>query len=213
MLAFVDESGDQGRKLDRGSSLYFTVVCVTFQEEDEALQCDKRIDDLRGELQVPPSYEFRFSRNSDRVRQAFFRAIGPYPFFYHAFSLNKDPEVLYGEGFRNKESLYKFVARLVFENAAPHLRSATVVIDGSGERRFRDELATYLRRRIRDEHGQQIIKKVKVQKSHGNNLLQLADMVVGVMNRVVLKKKDAATYHHLIRSHELSRRVWPSTSI
>ena len=91
MLAFVDESGDPGRKIGKGSSLFFSVACVTFDENDEALACDQRITLLRRELRLPDGYEFHFFSNSRRVREAFLKAVAPYSFFYHAFSLNKDP--------------------------------------------------------------------------------------------------------------------------
>ena len=116
---------------------------------------------------------------------------------------------MYGPGFEHKESLYKFTARLVFENAAPYLRSATVILDRTGDRWFRDELARYLRQRVRDPEERQIIGKVKTQASKGNNLLQLADYIVGVVNRLVLEKPDAEFYHRMIEAHEVTRRVWP----
>ena len=106
MLVFVDESGDAGRKLDRGSSQYFTVVLVSFNEREEATACDQRIGLLRHELGLPEDFEFHFRHNSHRVRLAFLEAILPYNFFYHAFVLNKDPGKLYGRGFQFKESLY-----------------------------------------------------------------------------------------------------------
>lgn len=209
MLAFVDESGDQGRKITKGSSPFFTVAIVTFQDSEAALECDERINQLRADMGRPPGYEFHFTHNSHKVREALLKAVAPCDFFYHSFALNKDPDKLFGVGFEHKESLYKFTARMVFENAAPYLRQATVVIDRSGERRFRNELAVYLRRRITAEDGSGVIRKVKIQRSDGNNLLQLADYVAGVMNRVLMGKSDAEAYHHLMAMHETTRRAWP----
>ena len=53
MLVFIDESGDTGRKLDKGSSRYFVIVLITFEDNDEALACDQRIALLRKELRLP----------------------------------------------------------------------------------------------------------------------------------------------------------------
>ena len=105
MLVFVDESGDCGRKILDGSSLYFVVAAVTFEEHDEANACDQRIDLLRRELNLAPGYEFHFSNNSKKVRQAFLSAVAPYLFFYHVFALNKDPQKLWEPGFDNKSTL------------------------------------------------------------------------------------------------------------
>ena len=181
---------------------------VTFEETEVAAACDERIKLLRYELGLHKSYEFHFYSNSRKVRQAFLQAVAPYGFFYHAFALNKDPEKLYGPGFNFKGPLYKYVCGLVFENAKPFLIDATVVIDKSGDRLFRDQLAAYLRRRTR-EGNRSLIRKVKMEESRTNNLLQLADYVAGVINRCVMTKPDAATYHRLIASHEITVRAWP----
>lgn len=78
MLVFVDESGDTGLKLDRGSSKFFVVTLVVFEDHDEALACDERIQLLRRELGFSPKTEFHFRTNSRRIRQAFFDAVAPY---------------------------------------------------------------------------------------------------------------------------------------
>ena len=114
MLAFIDESGDPGRKIGQGSSAFFTLAMVTFEEAEEAAACDQRISLLRHELGLPKEFEFHFYSNSRRVRLAFLEAVAPYGFFYHAFSLNKDPAKLYGRGFN-------------FQGAALQIRLRTCV--------------------------------------------------------------------------------------
>ena len=137
MLVFLDESGDAGRKLEKGSSHFFTVALVTFSDHEEATRCDERIRLLRSEMGLSASFEFHFRDDSHKRRLAFLEAVSPYDFFYHAFVLNKDPSKLYGKGFQYKNSLYKYVCGLVFENAKPHRHRAIVVIDGSGDRVLR----------------------------------------------------------------------------
>lgn len=208
MLVFVDESGDPGRKLDKGSSRYFTVAMVTFEDYDEALACDQRISLLRRELRVTERFEFHFRDNSHRVRLAFLEAVAPYEFFYHGFVLNKGPDLLFGKGFNLKDSLYKYVCGLVFESAKPYLRDAIVVIDGSGDRPFQAQLAFYLRRRLK-EGDQRLIRTVKAERSRSNNLLQLADYVAGIISRRTLQKRGADEYRRYIASRELGVHIWP----
>lgn len=117
MLVFIDESGDPGLKLDRGSSRFFCIGLVIFQENDEALACDQRIELLKRELGWKKSSEFHFKRNSDRVRESFLNAVAPYNFFYYGIVINKDPKKLWGEGFRDKQSFYKYASGLVNECA------------------------------------------------------------------------------------------------
>ena len=104
MLAFLDESGDTGRKTDSGSSQYFIVSLAIFLDNEEALACDQRISLLRTELGVAESYEFHFSNNSKRIRQAFLEAANRYTFTVITVVVDKDPTKLFGEGFNVKSS-------------------------------------------------------------------------------------------------------------
>lgn len=81
MLVFIDESGDPGLKIGKGSSKYFTVALVVFQENAEAEACDQRIELLKREIGWKRHSEFHFQRNSNRVREVFLNAVSPYSFF------------------------------------------------------------------------------------------------------------------------------------
>jgi hypothetical protein len=206
MLCFIDESGDPGLKLDSGSSPYFVVALVLFNDNDEALPADQRIGLLRRELRLHDQFEFRFAHLKPELREAFLKAVAPYEFFYFAIVINK--RKLHGPGFQFKESFHKYTCGLVFENAKPHLSNATVVIDGSGSREFRRQLTTYLHRRI-NEAASRFIRKVKIQDSRNNNLLQMADMVSGTVARSYSRKPDAARYRRLIKHREIFVQFWP----
>ena len=209
MLVFIDESGDPGLKIEKGSSRFFTVSLVIFEDKEEALACDQRITLLKRELGWEENSEFHFKRNSDKIRRAFLQAVAPYNFFYYGIVINKEPEKLWGEGFRNKSSFYKYACSLVFQNAKDKLENSTVVIYKSGNLDFRRQLAKYLRRKLNEE-GKKLIKKVKMQRSRGNNLLQLADYIAGVINRSVQgRKKFAEEYRKIIAHREIYVQTWP----
>lgn len=208
MLVFIDESGDPGLKLGLGSSKYFIVTLVAFEDNDEALAADTRIELLKRELGFPPHFEFHFNKLKRTYRKTFLEALAPYNFFYFGIVINK--RKLTGPGFHFKESFYKYTCSLVFENAKPHLDNATVVIDGSGSREFRRQLSTYLRKKVREaQSGSCLIRKVKIQNSRGNNLLQLADMVCGAVARCYSGKADARECRNLIRHREIYVQFWP----
>ncbi len=208
MLVFIDESGDTGLDITAGASRYFIIALVLFEDDDEATACDQRIQLLKKELGRPQDFEFHFYNNSDRMRKKFLEAIAPYNFFYLGIAVNKDPNRLFGEGFRHKESFYKYACGLVFENAKPYLKDAKVKVDKSGRAVFRNELAKYLQRRVNSEQDR-LIKSVKMEPSHSNNLLQLADYVAGTINRTLQQKKNHEAYHRYIRPKEISLQVWP----
>lgn len=59
-----------------------------------------------------------------------------------------------------------------------------------------------------NDYERKVIKKVKMQKSHTNNLLQLADYVAGIINRSVLGK-DANEFRKMIAEREILVQIWP----
>jgi hypothetical protein len=208
MLIFIDESGDSGLKIDKGSSRYFTVGLVLFEEGEEAISCDQRIQLLKREVGWRENDEFHFKNNSDKIRVAFLKAVSPYNFFYYGIVINKDPKKLFGDGFKNKSSFYKYACGLVFENAKEKMRDSTVIIDESGNLDFKNQLATYLRKRV--NKNDKLIKKIKMQRSESNNLLQLADYVAGAINRSVKnEKKKSDVYRKIIAHREIYVQIWP----
>ncbi|MCG2699769.1 DUF3800 domain-containing protein [Candidatus Parcubacteria bacterium] len=209
MLIFIDESGDSGLKTEKGSSKFFTIALVVFEDREEALFCDQKIALLKKELGWSDNSEFHFKRNSDKVRRAFLQAVAPYNFFYYGVVINKDPKKLWGDGFRNKESFYKYACGLVFQNAKDKLENAIIVVDKSGNLDFRRQLTKYLRKRM-NEGDKKLIKKLKMQRSESNNLLQLADYVAGVVNRSIQKnKKFAKDYRKIVAHREIYVQIWP----
>jgi hypothetical protein len=130
MLIFLDESGDTGFKFDLESSKYFSIGIVIFNDTEEAEACDIRIEQLKKELEKPSNFEFHYTKNSNAIKEKFFKAISPYAFFYYGIVINKP--ALYGEGFKNKESFYKYICSLVLENAKDKIENATIVIDKNG---------------------------------------------------------------------------------
>ncbi len=209
MLVFIDESGDTGRKTTRGSSKFFVVSLILFEDNDEALACDQRIDLLKRELGKELRFEFHFQDNSDRIRQAFLEVTIPYSFTYFAVVIDKDPKKLIGEGFNVKESFYKYACNMVFSNAKPYLDNATVILDRSGSPTFQKNLKRYLNTKTNGNSDHKIIKKLKQQNSHSNNLLQLADYISGVINRKFQEKKNWKNYYKFISPKEMWVQKWP----
>lgn len=208
MLVFVDESGDPGMRLGTGATAYFTIALVVFEDHDDATACDQRIGLLRRELSLPSDFEFHFHDNHPNLRKTFLSTVAPYDFFY--FGIVLDKSLLTGPGFQFKESFYKYASRLVFENAKPYLRNATVIFDESGSATFKMQLARYLRRQVNSSERPGLIEKVKVQSSSKNNLLQLADMIAGSLGRACLEgKTDQLDYWKIVRHREIYVQRWP----
>jgi hypothetical protein len=207
MLVFVDEAGDAGLKLAKGSSKFFVVTLVMFRQEAEATACDQRIDRLRRELNLRSSFEFHFRDTPPRLKREFFNAVAPFNFFY--ISIIIDKSAIAPETIQPRDVFYQYAVALVFKEAKPHLENAVVVFDGSGSRPFKQQLATFLRQRMNEDQIQRI-RKVKMQDSKTNNLVQLVDMVCGAVYHSVKTPSDKTSdFRRLITHRELSAQIWP----
>ena len=207
MLIFIDESGDPGLKVYAGSSQYFVIALVGFENYEEASAVDDRISSLRREHGFPENFEFHFNKLKPAYRRLFLEAVAPYNFFY--FGVVIDKAKLMEREFQLKESIHTHACGLLLEDAKPRLNRAIVIVDGTESKRFRQEFKSYLVRRLKDDSGQCFIKKVRIHNSTTNNLLQLADAIVGAVARSFTAKKDAGEYRSLIAHREIKVEIWP----
>jgi len=208
MLAFIDESGDTGFKFDKGSSERFVVTVVLFTDPNDAMAAEERIRDLRQELGVKKDFEFHYAHTKAVIRDRFFEVFSAQQFEFSSVSINKrlvtDPE-LYHKG-----SFYKHACKLVLESIRENLRDTKVVIDGSGGREFRRQLGTYLRRNANSaDEGFKRIKKVQLEDSKKNDLIQLADMVCGAVSRDLAGRLEGTRHLRHIRNQKLWFQEWP----
>ena len=87
MLVLIDESGDPGFKLAKGSTPYFVVAMVLFRDLDQAERASVAIGKARESLRVKP--EFKFNKSCDSVQDAFFAAVRPFDFSVRALVVKK----------------------------------------------------------------------------------------------------------------------------
>ncbi len=211
MLAFVDESGDTGRKILNRSSRYFVIAVIIFHDNEDAQACEYTIQRLRHSLNLPVRYEFHYAQNHRRIKEAFLEAVSPHRFDYYTFAVDKGTTNTFRLRTVFSEGMYKFAARRVFEIAKPCLtQSISVIIDEIGGKRFRNDLVAHLRSHITDDTGNALIGDVKIHRSSGNELIQLADYVAGITNRSLRGSRQEVEYRErYLLQHERDREVWP----
>ena len=183
MLVFIDESGDPGFKVSKGSSPAFVVALVAFSDADVSIKTQSAIDTVAATYGVKP--EFKFSKCRPDIRDAFFYAVLPFDFCIRAIVVEKE-KIHSGYLRSHKEAFYSFFVKsmLKFDNGL--LKNARVIIDGSGERIFKKELSSYLCRHT--EKG--AIRSVKFSDSRSDRLVQLADMCTGAIARSYRENRD-----------------------
>lgn len=182
MYVFIDESGDPGFKIEKGSSPIFVTSMVIFDTAQDADEATKLIKELKGELRVKP--EFKFNKSHHAVRDGFFHRVSDLRFRTRCVVVQKD--LIYSDALRTvKDSFYKFFIRNMMQHDGGALVDAKVVIDGSGDRPFKRAFRSYLRKHI----DSSCVKKVDLKDSVKDPLVQLADMTAGAIARSYRKDR------------------------
>lgn len=176
MLVFIDESGDPGFKIERGSSPIFVTSMVIFDTVAAAKVAQAEIDTLRQRLGVKPEWKFNKTRNE--IKDQFFKHTKDWDFRVRSVVVRK--EMIYSEALRSvKDSFYKFFVRNMIQHDSGALVDAKVVVDGSGDKAFQKAFCSYLKRSISSES----VRKVSLKDSRKDGLIQLADMTAGAIAR------------------------------
>lgn len=176
MLVFIDESGDPGFRIVRGSSSHFVIAMVIFDDTLEAERASTAIAAARDSLRVKP--EFKFTKSHRKVRDGFFGAVAGFRFRVRALIVDK--AAVYSDSLReDSDRFYNYFVRQLLSHDHGALTGANIKIDGSGDAAFKKELNAYLRRQLRE--GQ--VSKFRFADSRRDNLLQLADMCAGAILR------------------------------
>lgn len=196
-IAFLDESGDESGKLDRGASPLFVVGLVVFLDSSEAERCDGRIAQLRRELHKHPRFEFRFRDNGHADRLAFLAAVAPFRFTYYSVTLEKpnSPQA--------RQPAYLVACARVCGLAGEALKDARLIVDAGQVGRFaRRRQTTVIRQWVNGESGSIVLADVRAQDSVRHNLIQLADYVAGVRHWLEQGRQGAPAYAELLRARE-----------
>ncbi len=106
MLVFIDESGDAGFRLERGSSSHFVVAMVIFCSDADAQTTSNVISALAG--RTAGLREFRFTNASPELKDAFFGAVCHCPFRIRAIVVDK--QRIYSDRLRSKPTkFYRYI--------------------------------------------------------------------------------------------------------
>ena len=199
MLVFIDESGCPGFKLSKGSSKFFIIGMVLFEDKDIAYEVSQNISKLRIKLRV--AAEFKFSKTHDSIKDRFFECLPPKAFKFRALVVNKS--LIHSTILRtNVDSFYHYFIKKLLECDNGALCNASIVVDGSGDREFKRELSVYIRKCI--PRGK--IKNFQFKDSKKVDLLQLADMCVGALARSYEKKNYR--WLTILKEKNLINDVW-----
>ncbi len=200
MLVFIDDSGDAGFKLDKGSSEFFIISLVIFDDNLEAEKTAVAIKELRRELKFSDQAEFKFFKSRKEIKQRFLQTVNKFNFRIR--SLVVDKKVIKSDHLKNnKNSFYSYAIKTTLQHSNDSILNAKIRIDGSGDRVFRKNFLSYLRKQLNTE-ARCIMENCKLVDSKKDVLIQLADMVAGSIRRSHdTSVTDSKLYKKIISKH------------
>lgn len=200
MLVFIDDSGDPGFKVEKGSTRFFVISLVIFDDDLEAEKAALAIKELRRSLGFPDDFEFKFNKSSKSVREKFLKTVTPFSFKVRSIVMEKSR--IRSEELRNdKNSFYSYAIKMVLKHTNDSILDARIKIDGSGDRAFKKNFLGYLQRELNSDE-RRVIRKCKLVDSKGNVLIQLADMIAGSIRRSYdTERSDHKIYKYIVRRH------------
>jgi hypothetical protein len=198
MLVFIDDSGDPGFKFAKGSTRYFVMACVIFDDDLDAEETSLKIKRSRRELGWRDDHEFKFNKCSKEIRLKFMKQVGNCNFRIRAIvadkTLVKSPELR-----TDRNSFYNFMIKELLAASEGSIVNASIRLDGHEDRHYKKAASAYFRKYANP--GGRIIKSTRFVNSKGNNLIQLADMIAGAIHRSKqTEKNDNKDYIYAFKS-------------
>lgn len=200
MLVFIDDSGDPGFKLDKGSSRFFIISLVIFNDTLEVEKTAVAIKELRRELGFSDEVEFKFFKSRKEIREKFLNVVNNFDFRVRSLVIDKTS--IKSDHFKiNKNSFYSYAIKMVLKYSNNSILNAKIRIDGSGDRIFRKNFLTYLRKELNTQE-KCIMQNCKLVDSKKDVMIQLADMVAGSIRRSYDDSvSDSRIYKNIIVKH------------
>jgi len=200
-LVFMDESGDAGFKVGKGSTPTLVVAAVVFDGPKAAEETAKCIHTYRTDvLKRGRHFQFHFTDCCRDWRVGFLEAVQGCPFTVRAIVMQKD-RIYEGTQLRRKgDYFYNYTINQLLTHTFGRIEDAKLFIDGDAGRESLRRMVTYLRQQCR-RRNLNVFRDIKfVGKQEGNVLVQLADMITSGLARSYRQDKgDRLVYRRIMR--------------
>lgn len=196
MKIAIDESGDTGRKIWKGSSRWFVVAAVVVPDSIDGcgLTCSAVSDYQR---QYMGGRELHFAHNTHEEHEAFFEYMKDKEYVFAAVAMDK-VKLLHRRPyiFKRKATILQACLDELFTELKPWLDNPIVLLDTNGPGMLNRMLTRHLLRYFGARHKGDIhsLKQVRYVDSRDEPLVQLADYVAGATRHFVDKKYVSRSY-------------------
>ncbi len=195
MIAFIDESGDLGFKIEKGSSIYLVISMIIFNNEEDMGETISKISSYRKKMRYSSTYEFKFRKSNKKIILGLLNTVKSCKFTVKAIILKKKD--IKESKLLKKAQIYDYLLLILLDKYLKEEMEIKIRLDGSADREFSKKLKTYIRKKS-GVHKQ--VFDFKIIDSKNDILIQLADVVVGSIRRSYTKEKnDSDIYKSIIK--------------
>lgn len=175
---YIDDSGDPGFKIGSGSSRFFVIACVIFDKKEDATNAVKGVREFKRAIGWEDYRELKSNKTNAQIKIEFFNHICSSCNFKVRVIVIDKTKIYSNELKNNTTSFYNYVIRQVLSKT--ELNQAKIVLDGHADRNYKKQAISYIRK---NAGGQGRISAISFEDSSKNNLIQIADMVAGIIRR------------------------------
>jgi hypothetical protein len=179
MLAVIDDAGDPGFKFERGSSQFFVIACIVFDNLAEAEMVANALRCFKAERNWSIAYELKFNTLRKDMIKELLSAVLSYNFRIRSIVVDK-PTVKNHEMRSKPGAFYNYVVKEVLARDDT-LYNAKVRLDGKAGRKYKRQAVAYFRKAVNKQDYK--IADFDFADSKKTDLIQLADLVVGSIYR------------------------------
>ena len=173
-IVAIDESGDPGNKINKGSSEYFSVALSVFENTKDIDILNKKLEELAVKLFKNKDHEFHFSHEKFKYRKEFFEVISELDFRVLVMLVHKEKH-------QNIKDFYSFIFEYIFKNFKKETEESFLKIDGGNKKNSNKN--NILKINTIAKKFDYKIGKIKFYDSKKNRDIQVSDFFAGAVRR------------------------------
>jgi hypothetical protein len=192
---YIDDAGDPGFRIGRGSSEYFVIACVIIDKNSVMEDISLELNKFREELGWGKDTEFKFNKTNKKYVKELLQRIASYNFRIRAICVDKN--AIRSNEFKTKQhSFYNYMIKEVLSKIT-YLDNAKIYLDGHADRPYRKAAKTYFRTHLNADGKK--VSDIKFVDSKSDDLIQVADLCAGSILRSCRKEKsDCMEYRNIL---------------
>ena len=188
---FADESGDAGLGGQSSSSSHFVIAMIQLPERASL----SSLVTLRQELNLSPSFEFKYHKTTNFQKERFFSEIEGIPFRARIAILNKGATGRLFEKHSPTELVIELIIDLALRASELDISNDILIMDGATPS-FKKDLRVRFSEKCKQSGRVRPFKNIIGADSKNEDGLQLADMIAGAVR--VHASGNSSKHFHII---------------